>query len=126
MSDPILVDIAERKNQTLLYHVDTKGTVIDGRIVKCIRSTECSYKLSIESKIRCSVCQDLLQSCLHWQKTPSSETSQSKTAHDSHCKLNSMSHAELIIRAKNLHKMVAQSERKAKRYNLIYQKEKPC
>lgn len=39
ISDPTLVDIAERKKQNLLYNVDTKGTVTDGKIVKCIRST---------------------------------------------------------------------------------------
>jgi len=60
---------------------------------------------------------------MHSQTKPS-ETFQSKTAHDSHVKLSNLSHAELIARAKNVHKMVAQNQRKAKQDYLLYQKEK--
>ena len=58
------------------------------------------------------------------QKQPSPESTQSKTAHDSHVNLSRLSRAELITRAKNLHKMVAQTQRKAKRYHILYQKRK--
>ena len=47
------------------------------------------------------------------QKQPYPESTQSKTAHDSHIKLGRLSHAELklITRAKNLvHKMVTQTQ----------------
>ena len=45
------------------------------------------------------------------QKQPSPESTQTKTAHDSHIKLSRLSHAELITRAKNLvHKMVTQTQ----------------
>ena len=62
---------------------------------------------------------------MRWKKQPSPESTQSKTAHDSHVNLSRLSRAELITRAKNLHKMVAQTQRKAKRYYIfLYQKEK--
>ena len=115
INDPALVDTAERKNKSKSYFVDSTGTVVDGRVVKCIRSTGCVYKLSVHSNTRCSQCQDVLRACLRWWKTPSSGTLESKTAHDSHTKLSVLSRAELIARAKNLHKMVAQGQRKAKK-----------
>ena len=79
--------------------------------------------LTSKSRIRCQQCQDLLRSNLRFLKK-SEFSSQSKTAHNSHAKLSSLSHAELRLRANNLHKMVAQSQRKAKRYYLLYQIEK--
>ena len=124
INDPALVDTAERKNKSKSYFVDSTGTVVDGQVVKCIRSTGCAYKLSVHSKTRCSQCQDVLRACLRWWKTPSSGTLESKTAHDSHTKLSVLSRAELIARAKNLHKMVAQGEREAQKYYSLYQKEK--
>ena len=59
----ICVNIAER-NKSLLYYIDTKGAIIDGQIVKCIRSTDCFYKLPFHSKTRYSKCQDVSWSCL--------------------------------------------------------------
>ena len=59
------------------------------------------------------------------QKHPSPESTQSKTAHDCHVNLSKLSRAELITRAKNLHKVVAQNQRKARRYYFLYQREKP-
>ena len=50
--DPALVDMAERKRETNLYFVDAKGANIDGEIVKCIRSLNCTYKLPDHSKTR--------------------------------------------------------------------------
>jgi len=44
------------------------------------------------------------------QKQPSPESTQSKTAHDSHVNLSRLSRAEHITRAKNLHKMVTQTQ----------------
>ena len=55
---------------------------------------------------------------------PSTETFESKTIYDKHTKLSTLSHAELIARAKNLNKMVAQSQTKANRYYTLYLKEK--
>ena len=110
ISDPALIDIAERKKQHLSYYVDSCGTVVDGEIVKCIRRscTKCSYMLSNELRIQCHECQDFPWSHMHSQTKPP-ETFQSKTAHDSHVKLSSLSHAELIARAKNVHKIVART-----------------
>ena len=122
--DPSLVDMAESKSKSLLYFVDPKRAIVDGEIVKCIRSISCFYKLPVNSKTRCSKCQDILRSCLRWQTKPSSETFESKTAYDSHSKLSTLSHAELIARARNLHKMVAQSQRKGKQYYSLHLKEK--
>ena len=45
-----------------------------------------------------------------------SQTKPSETAHDSHVKLCGLSFAELIARAKSLHRMVAQNQRKERRY----------
>ena len=42
------------------------------------------------------------------QKQPPPESTKSKPAHDSHVNLSRLSRAELITRAKNLHKMVTQ------------------
>ena len=81
-------------------------------------------KLPVHSKPRCNKCQDILRSCFHWKTKPSSESFESKTAYDSHTKLSTLSRAELIARAKNLHKVVAQSQKKAKRYYSLYLKEK--
>ena len=122
--DPALVDMAERKRETNLYFVDEKGANVDGEIVKCIRSLNCTYKLPVHSKTRCHKCQDILRSCFRWKTNPSSESFESKTAYDSHTKLSTLSRAELIARAKNLHKVVAQSQKKAKRYYSLYLKEK--
>ena len=60
------------------------------------------------------------------KKTPFSReyTIQDKTARDSHVNLSKLSRAELITRAKNLHKVVAQNQRKARRYYFLYQREK--
>ena len=69
--DPALVDMAERKRETNLYFVDAKGANVDGEIVKCIRSLNCTYKLPGHSKTRCNKCQDILQSCFHWKTKPS-------------------------------------------------------
>ena len=88
---------------------------MDGNVTKCIRSTTCSYKLTAKSRVRCQQCQNLLRSNLRFLTKKSESSSQSKTAHNSHAKFSSLSHAELRLRANNLHKMVAQSQRKAKR-----------
>ena len=122
--DPALVDMAERKRETNLYFVDEKGANVDGEIVKCFWSLNCTYKLPVHSKTRCHKCQDILRSCFRWKTNPSSESFESKTAYDSHTKLSTLSRAELIARAKNLHKVVAQSQKKAKRYYSLYLKEK--
>ena len=67
----------------------------------------------------------LPRSCLRWQLKRSNDTFASKTAYDSHAKLSSLSHAELIARAKNLHKMLVQSQKKkGKRCYSLYLKEK--
>ena len=122
--DPALVDMAERKRETNFYFGDAKGANADGEIVKCIRSLNCTYKLPVHSETRCNKCQDVLRSCFRWKTKPSSESFESKTAYDSHTKLSTLSRAELIARAKNLHKVVAQSQKKAKRYYSLYLKEK--
>ena len=70
--DPALVDMAERKRETNLYFVDAKGANVDGEIVKCIRSLNCTYKLPVHSKPRCNKCQDILRSCFRWKTKPSS------------------------------------------------------
>ena len=125
ITDPTLIDTAERKQtDTFLYYVDSRGLDMDGNVTKCIRSTTCSYKLTAKSRVRCQQCQNLLRSNLRFLTKKSESSSQSKTAHNSHAKFSSLSHAELRLRANNLHKMVAQSQRKAKRYYLLYQKEK--
>ena len=113
IEDGGLIDIAETKNKSLSYYVDSKGATPDGQVLKCIRSTTCSYKLPLHSnRTRCINCQDVLRSCLRWQLKRSNDTFASKTAYDSHAKLSSLSHAELIARAKNLHKMLVQSQKK--------------
>ena len=61
--DQALVDMAERKRETNLYFVDAKGVNVDGEIVKCIRSLNCTYKLPVHSKTRCNKRQDSLRSC---------------------------------------------------------------
>lgn len=116
--------MAESKSKCLLYFVDPKGAIVNGEIVKCIRSTSCFYKLPVNSKTRCSKCQGILRSGLRWQAKPSSETFESKTAYDSHAKLSTLSRAKVIARARNLYQMVAQSQRKAKQYYSLYLKEK--
>ena len=116
--------INDAQLQTLSYQADSHGSIIDGKIVKSIRSTKCCYMLTNESKMRCQECQSILRSYVCFQKHPSPESLQTKTAHDSHANLSNLSHAELIVRARNLHKMVAQTQRKAKRYYTSYQKEK--
>ena len=110
--DPALVDMAERKRETNLYFVDEKGANVDGEIVKCFWSLNCTYKLPVHSKTRCHKCQDILRSGFRWKTNASSESFESKTAYDSHTKLSTLSRAELIARAKNLHKVVAQSQKK--------------
>ena len=72
--DPALVDMAERKRETNLYFVDAKGANVDGEIVKCIRSLNCTYKLPVHSETRCDKCQDILRSCFRWKTKPSSES----------------------------------------------------
>ena len=110
--DPALVDMAERKRETNFYFGDAKGANADGEIVKCIRSLNCTYKLPVHSETRCNKCQDISRSCFRWKTKPSSESFESKTAYDSHTKLSTLSRAELIAKAKNLHKVVAQSQKK--------------
>ena len=117
--DPALVDMAERKREANLYFVDEKGANVDGEIVKCFWSLNCTYKLPVHSETRCHKCQDILRSCICWKTNPSSESFESKTAYDSHTKLSTLSRVELIARAKNLHKVVAQSQKKAKQYYII-------
>ena len=69
--DLALSDMADRKRETDLYFVDAKGANVDGEIVKCTRSLNCTYKLPVHSKTRCNKCQDILQSCFHWKTKPS-------------------------------------------------------
>ena len=104
--------MAERKRETNLYFVDAKGENVDGVFVKCIRSLNWTHKLLVQSKTRCNKCHNILRSCFHWKTKPSSESFESKTPYDSHTKLGTLSRAELIARAKNLHKVVAQSQKK--------------
>ena len=61
---------------------------------------------------------------LRWQSKPTNETLESKTDDDSQPKLSTLSYVELIARAKILHKMVAQSQRKANIYHTIKQNNK--
>ena len=125
INDPAIIDIlAERIELTSLYQVDSQSSIADGKIVKCIRSTKCSYIIPNESKVRCHECQGFLRSHRCLQKHSSPESTQSKTAHDCHVNLSKLSRAELITRAKNLHKVVAQNQRKARRYYFLYQREK--
>ena len=125
INDPAIIDIlAERIELTSLYQVDSQSSIADGKIVKCIRSTKCSYIIPNESKVRCHECQGFLRSHRCLQKHPSPESTQSKTAHDCHVNLSKLSRAELITRVKNLHKVVAQNQRKARRCYFLYQREK--
>ena len=80
--DPALVDMAERKREANLYFVDEKGANVDGEIVKCFWSLNCTYKLPVYSKTRCHKCQDISRSCICWKTNPSSESFESKTAYD--------------------------------------------
>jgi len=99
VTEAALIDTVERQDKSQSYFVDTTGTVVDGQVVKCIRSTGCAYKLSLHSRLRCSNCQDFLQACFRWQiKLASSSTFDYKTSHDSHTKLSNLSHSELIAR----------------------------
>ena len=61
INDPTMIDIAERKEQTSLFQIDSQRSIVDGKIVKCIRSTKCSYILN-ESKVRCNECQVFVRS----------------------------------------------------------------
>ena len=125
INDPAIIDIlAERIELTSLYQVDSQSSIADGKIVKCIRTTKCSYIIPNESKVRCHECQGFLRSHRCLQKHPSPDSTPSKTAHDCHVNLSKLSRAELITRAKNLHKVVAQNQRKARRYYFLYQREK--
>lgn len=58
------------------------------------------------------------------QRYDTPERTQSNTAHDSHANLSTLIRAELITRAKKLHEMVAQTQKRAKRYYLLYHREK--
>lgn len=84
----------KKEKETLSYNVNSCGTIVDGEIVKCIRSAKCSYILSNELRKRCHERQDILQSHM------CSQTKPSETAHDSHVKLCGLSYAELIARPK--------------------------
>ena len=82
VNDPAIIDIlAERKELTSLYQVDSQSSIADGKIiiVKCIRSTKCSYIIPNESKVRCHECQGFLRSHRCLKKHPSPESTQSKT-----------------------------------------------
>ena len=122
--DPTLLDYAERKGLKLLYQVDYHKSISDKKIVKCIRSTKCSYILAKGSRVRCHECQGFLRSHSHLLKQSCPERTQSNTAHDSHANLSTLTRAELITRAKKLHEMVAQTQKRAKRYYLLYHREK--
>ena len=101
INDPAIIDIlAERKELTSLYQVDSQSSIADGKIVKYTRSTKCSYIIPNESKVRCHECQGFLRSHRCLKNHPSPESTQSKTAHDSHVNLSKLSRAELITRAK--------------------------
>ena len=101
-----MINTAERKEHVSLYQVDSQRSIVDGKI----RSTRCSHILANESKVRCHECQVFLRSNMRLQKQPPRESTQSKLAHDSHVNLSRLSRAELITRAKNLHKMVTQTQ----------------
>ena len=124
INDPTLLDYAERKGLKLLYQVDYHTSISDKKIVKCIRSTKCSYILAKDSRVRCHECQGFLRSLRHLLKQSRPERTQSSTAHDSHANLSTLTRAELITRAKKLHEMVAQTQKRAKRYYLLYHREK--
>ena len=106
INDPTMINTAERKEHVSLYQVDSQRSIVDGKI----RSTRCSHILANESKVRCHECQVFLRSNMRLQKQPPRESTQSKLAHDSHVNLSRLSRAELITRAKNLHKMVTQTQ----------------
>ena len=38
-----LIEIAETKKKSLSYFVDSKGATVEGQVLKCIRSVNCSY-----------------------------------------------------------------------------------
>ena len=78
--DPALVDMAERKRETNLYFGDAKGANVDGEIVKCIRSLNCTYKLPVHSKTRCNKHQDSLRSCFMFFVTLDEPTESEKHA----------------------------------------------
>ena len=124
INDPKLLDYAERKGLKLLYQVDYHKSISDKKIVKCIRSTKCSYILPKDSRVRCHECQGFLWSHRHLLKQSCPERTQCSTAHDSHANLSTLTRAELITRAKKLHEMVAQTQKRAKRYYLLYHREK--
>ena len=124
INDPTLLDYAERKGRKLLYQVDYHKSISDKKIVKCIRSTKCSYILAKDSRVRCHECQGFLRSLRHLLKQSRPERTQCSTAHDSHANLSTLTRAELITRAKKLHEMVAQTQKRAKRYYLLYHREK--
>ena len=102
INDPKLLDYAERKGLKLLYQVDYHKSISDKKIVKCIRSTKCSYILAKDSRVRCHECQDFLRSHRHLLKQPCPEKTQSSTAHDSHANLSTLTRAGLITRAKKI------------------------
>ena len=109
-----------------LYHtkLTLKGQLLMEKLLKALEVPSAVTCLLMNRKMRCQECQSILRSYVCFQKHPSPESLQTKTAHDSHANLSNLSHAELIVRARNLHKMVAQTQRKAKRYYTSYQKEK--
>ena len=53
INDPTMINTAERKEHVSLYQIDSQRSIVDGKIVKCIRSTKCSYILAkrIKSKM---------------------------------------------------------------------------
>ena len=57
INDPTMINTAERKEHVSLYQIDSQRSIVDGKIVKCIRSTRCSHILANESKVRCHECQ---------------------------------------------------------------------
>ena len=96
INDPTMINTAERKEHVSLYQVDSQRSIVDGKI----RSTSCSHILVNESKVRCHECQVFLRSNMRLQKQPPPES----------FNLSRLSRAELITRAKNLHKMVTQTQ----------------
>ena len=109
----------------MLYKVDHQKSISDKKTVKCIRSTKCSYILAKDSRIRCHECQGFLRSRRHLLKQPRHERTKSSTTHDSHANRSTLTLAELIIGAKKLHEMVAQTQKRARRCYLLYHREKP-
>ena len=78
--DQALVDMAGKKKAANLYFVDAKGANVDGEIVKCIRSLNCTYKLPVHSKTRCNKRQDSLRSCFMFFVTLDEPTESEKHA----------------------------------------------